>query len=461
MYETHFGLSRPPFRITPDTRCFYAGARRGALLDALVYAVERGEGLIKLTGEVGSGKTMLCRMLAERLAERADVVYLANPSLGSDEVLAAIALELGLSAGGGRLALLQALQGHLLRRHAEGRPVVVFIEEAQAMDGAALESVRLLSNLETREAKLLQLVLFGQPELDDLLAAHELRQLRERITQSFHLEPLSPAEIGDYVQFRLNAAGYRGAEPFTPAALRLLARASRGLVRRIHILADKALLAAYIDGRRQVTAGDLRRAIADSGLPGPGVGGLLAGLPCPAWCRGLGLAAGLAALLLLPLVPSQGPDADIRAPTATLPSASRLAAIAPAAGARQAPTPAAGTDPLQRLLAEGREAARAGAGYAIQLLTTDSADPAPLRRLLASADLAALHDRLLIAPTRVGGEPRWSLLMGRFDSPAEARAALAALPERLARNHPYLRSLEAVRREFERHDLATDTGTAS
>ena len=428
MYETHFGLSRPPFRITPDTRCFYAGARRGALLDALVYAVERGEGLIKLTGEVGSGKTMLCRMLAERLAERADVVYLANPSLGSDEVLAAIALELGLSAGGGRLALLQALQGHLLRRHAEGRPVVVFIEEAQAMDGAALESVRLLSNLETREAKLLQLVLFGQPELDDLLAAHELRQLRERITQSFHLEPLSPAEIGDYVQFRLNAAGYRGAEPFTPAALRLLARASRGLVRRIHILADKALLAAYIDGRRQVTAGDLRRAIADSGLPGPGVGGLLAGLPCPAWCRGLGLAAGL---------------------------------VAPAAGARQAPTPAAGTDPLQRLLAEGREAARAGAGYAIQLLTTDSADPAPLRRLLASADLAALHDRLLIAPTRVGGEPRWSLLMGRFDSPAEARAALAALPERLARNHPYLRSLEAVRREFERHDLATDTGTAS
>lgn len=458
MYETHFGLSRPPFRITPDTRCFYAGARRGALLDALVYAIERGEGLVKLTGEVGSGKTMLCRMLAERLAERADVVYLANPSLGSDEVLAAIALELGLPAEGGRLALLQALQGHLLRRHAEGRPVVVFIEEAQAMDGAALESVRLLSNLETREAKLLQLVLFGQPELDDLLAAHELRQLRERITQSFHLEPLSPAEIGDYVEFRLRAAGYSGADPFTPAALRLLARASRGLVRRVHILADKALLAAYIDGRRQVTARDLRRAIADSELPGPGVQGLFARLPRPAWGWGAGLAAGLAALLLLPL---HGPDVDSHEPTATLPSASELAAIAPAAGARAHATPASATDPLQRLLAESRRAAGDGSGYAIQLLTTDSADPAPLRRLLDSADMAPLRDRLLIAPTRVGDEPRWSLLMGRFDSLAEARAALAALPGRLARNHPYLRSLEAVRREFERHDLATDTGTAS
>lgn len=456
MYETHFGLSRPPFRITPDTRCFYAGARRGALLDALVYAIERGEGLVKLTGEVGSGKTMLCRMLAERLAERAEVVYLANPSLGSDEVLAAIALELGLPAEGGRLALLQTLQGHLLRRHAEGRPVVVFIEEAQAMDGAALESVRLLSNLETREAKLLQLVLFGQPELDDLLAVHELRQLRERITQSFHLEPLSPAEIGDYVQFRLRAAGYRGADPFTPGALRLLARASRGLVRRIHILADKALLAAYIEGRRQVTARHLRRAIADSELPGPGMQALFARLPRPAWGWGAALAAGLAALLLLPL---HGPVPDFSAPA--LPSVSELAAIAPAAGTPASATPVSAEDLLQRLLAESRRAAGDGSGYAIQLLTTDSADPAPLRRLLDSTDMAPLRERLLIAPTRVGGELRWSVLLGRFDSVAEARAALAALPERLARNHPYLRSLEAVRREFERHALATDTGTAS
>ena len=294
MYGQHFGLASPPFRITPDTRRFYPGAQRGAVLDALAYAVEQGEGIVKLCGEVGSGKTMLCRMLADRLAGSVDVVYLANPGLKREDVLQAIALDLKLPTDGGRLEVLNALQAYLLERHAEGRRVAVFVEEAQGMDLEALEEIRFLSNLETREDKLLQIVLFGQPELDDHLAVHAVRQLRDRITHSFTLPPLTLADIRDYIPFRLRAAGYQGGDPFTPMAYRLLARASTGLIRRIHILADKALLAAYADGCRQVNLRHLRRALADSEFASAGFK-----LLCPARTLAAGVAlvaAGAAAM---------------------------------------------------------------------------------------------------------------------------------------------------------------------
>ncbi|MEQ8230481.1 MAG: AAA family ATPase [Gammaproteobacteria bacterium] len=266
MYEDWFGFARPPFRITPDPELFFTGGNRGPVLEALVYAVTRGEGMVKVVGEVGSGKTMLCRMLERALPHDCDIVYLANPNLGPHEVLHAIANELGIAPApdAGRLPVMQALQQHLLARHAEGRRVVMFVEEAQAMPRDTLEEMRLLSNLETTREKLLQIVLFGQPELDARLDDHAIRQLRERITHSFELAPLARSEIAAYVETRLAACGYRGHALFARGALAALARHSHGLLRRINVLADKALLAAFADQDRVVRAVHVRRAVRDS-----------------------------------------------------------------------------------------------------------------------------------------------------------------------------------------------------
>jgi len=266
MYFQHFGLSQPPFKITPDTSLFYPGGNRGAVLEALVYAVASGEGIVKVVGEVGSGKTMLCRMLELELPEYCEIVYLANPGLSREDILHAIAFELGLAVaeGDNRLQVMQRLQQYLLGRHAEGKRVVVFVEEAQGMPLDTLEEIRLLSNLETSQDKLLQIVLFGQPELDELLTAHGIRQLRERITYSFELEPLGGEEVRDYVRARLRASGQRAGELFERGAVRELTRYSHGLLRRINILADKALLAAYAANAGSVKAEHVRRAARDS-----------------------------------------------------------------------------------------------------------------------------------------------------------------------------------------------------
>jgi type II secretory pathway predicted ATPase ExeA len=246
MYYEYFGLNQPPFRITPDTNLFFAGGNRGAILEALIYAVGNGEGIVKVVGEVGSGKTMLCRMLEQELPERVEVVYIANPSLAPENILHVIAFELKLpvSPNTSRLEVMHALQELLLARHAENRQVVVFVEEAQGMPIATLEEIRLLSNLETRQNKLLQIVLFGQPELDEKLARAEIRQLKERITYSFQLAPFNPNDIREYLNSRVRACGYRAMELFSPGAVQAIAHYSHGLVRRINIVADKSLLAA-------------------------------------------------------------------------------------------------------------------------------------------------------------------------------------------------------------------------
>jgi len=171
MYYAFFGLKQPPFRITPDTDFFFEGGNRGAVLEALTYAITHGEGIVKVTGEVGSGKTMLCRVLQARLPASVESVYLANPSVSPEEILHAIAfeLQLPLPRDAGRLEVMHALNEYLLAKHAEHKQVVVFVEESQSMPIATLEEIRLLSNLETKQHKLLQIVLFGQPELDDNL----------------------------------------------------------------------------------------------------------------------------------------------------------------------------------------------------------------------------------------------------------------------------------------------------
>jgi MSHA biogenesis protein MshM len=266
MYYPHFGLKEPPFKITPNTDFFFSGGNRGAVLDALVYAITNGEGIIKVVGEVGSGKTMLCRMLQTILPEHVESIYLANPSMAPEDVLHAIAFELQikLPKNADRLSVMQHLQSYLLERHAQGRQVVIFVEEAQGMPLATLEEIRLLSNLETKQDKLLQIVLFGQPELDVNLNQSHIRQLRERITHSFQLGPLHTKDIGDYLIFRLRAAGYHGPHLFTAAAIKKLSKAAEGLVRRVNILADKALLAAFAENVYQVTPKHVKAAINDS-----------------------------------------------------------------------------------------------------------------------------------------------------------------------------------------------------
>ena len=237
MYLDYYSLERPPFRITPDPSLFFTGGARGrgVVLEALLYAINSGEGILKVVGEVGSGKTMLCRMLEHRLPESVEIVYIANPNLSPHDILYAIAFEL------------HALQNYLLKQHAANRTVLVVIEEAQSMPVETLEEIRLLSNLETHQHKLMQVLLFGQPELEKNLENRNIRQLRERITHSFNLHPLDREETVAYLRHRLQAAGCPCPQVFTDAAERLIARASMGLTRRINILADKAMLAAYAE----------------------------------------------------------------------------------------------------------------------------------------------------------------------------------------------------------------------
>ncbi len=267
MYLDHFGLQHAPFRLTPDTRAFYRGADRGNILEALAWCIDNGEGIVKLVGEVGSGKTTLCRKLATRLSDDVDIVFLVNPELRAAEVVPAIAFELGLDVDGAEpLAARHRLHEALLARHERGRRVVVLVEEAQSMPAEALEAIRLLSNLETDDAKLLQIVLFGQPELDSKLADPAIRQLRERITHAFDLSPLSHREAERYLDFRLRAAGYRGPPLLQGPSARALNRRARGLIRRLNLLADKTLLAAYAEGMHAVRGRHVRRAARDTGL---------------------------------------------------------------------------------------------------------------------------------------------------------------------------------------------------
>ena len=263
LYLEHFRLNEPPFGLTPNGKFFFEGCTRGAVLDALQHAVLDDDGIIVVVGEVGSGKTMLCRMLAERLPrDRVELVYLANPSFGPGEILHSLLADWGLPIPTDRPALL-AIQDALMERHAQGRRVVVLIDEAQAMSPESLEEIKLLSNLETEQSKLLQIVLFGQPELDELLALPKLRQVRDRVVHRFDLTPLDSDDACAYVYHRLRLAGWLGGNLFESSALRLLVGASHGRARAIHLLADKALLAAFADGARQVSKPHVQRAIAD------------------------------------------------------------------------------------------------------------------------------------------------------------------------------------------------------
>lgn len=266
LYLDHFSLSTDPFRITPDTEFFFTGGQRGDILEGLIVAAMHDEGIVSVVGEIGMGKTMLSRMLLERLRPLpADTVYLANPVFDRNEILGAIARDLMPEPPqGNRTQMLAALESVLIERYSQGRRVVVVIDEAHSMPAPTLEEIRLLSNLETTQHKLLKIVLFGQPELDELLDAPQLRQVKDRISHRFELQPLNAAEASAYLSFRLHKAGWQGGELFAVGALKLLVQASDGRTRKLNMLADKSMLAAYAQGVPQVGVEQVRRATSDS-----------------------------------------------------------------------------------------------------------------------------------------------------------------------------------------------------
>lgn len=264
LYLDYFGLKSPPFSITPDPGFFFEGGERGAFIAGLTYAAQQAEGIILVVGEVGSGKTMMSRLLLNRLQPHVDTVYLPNPSFSRDEIIGIIARDLGIRAGRQGVRL-EALQQELIKRHSAGRQVVVLIDEAHAMPAESIEEVRRLSNLETDDRKLVQLILCGQPELDTLLAAPHLRQVRDRVVYRLVLNNLSRRDASAYLDHRLRVAGWRGGRLFSWLGEQLLIADAQGRARRLNLLADKALLAAFAEGKRQVDARHVRIAIKESG----------------------------------------------------------------------------------------------------------------------------------------------------------------------------------------------------
>lgn len=486
MYYEHFGLTQAPFKITPNTDFFFGGGNRGPILEALIYAITQGEGIVKVTGEVGSGKTMLCSMLQTRLPAHVETIYLANPSVSPEEILHAIAFELNLpiTPTAPRLLVMHALQEHLLKRHAEGKRVVLFVEESQGMPIATLEEIRLLSNLETKSDKLLQIVLFGQPELDDNLRENSIRQLKERITHSFRLEPLTAAETREYMMFRLRAAGYRGPDLFTDGIVREIARVSGGLTRRINLITDKALLAAFSENTHSVRQKHLDAAVRDSEFarntrpagtpPRWGLGALLV-------IAGMVAGAGIFALTGMRDAPAPDPVAiDGASPPPSSAPASTPApapAVSPEHGGSEkndlksnsydntpAVAPATTAAPPPAEPAPAPEAVPTGSLLDARLSATrtwlDSAKPRTYTiQLLSSGNEQQLNhhlkflsniieiNSLFVYRTVAKGVPALNVVWGSFDSQGEAREAMAKLPPSLRAYRPLLRTVQGIKAE--------------
>jgi MSHA biogenesis protein MshM len=266
MYKAHFSLRESPFGITPDTSFFFACSAHQEALNTLLVAVRNGEGFIKITGEVGTGKTLLCRKFLASLGDGFISAYVPNPYLEPRALLLALADELGveLDKDVDQHRLFKALNHALLEPARNGKRVVLCLDEAQAMPLETLEALRLLTNLETEKRKLLQVVLFGQPELDRNLGQESIRQLNQRITFHYCLTALNVQELDDYLDHRLGIAGYNGVRLFSKGAVRQLHRASGGVPRLINILAHKAMMLAYGEGAREISVRHIRVATADT-----------------------------------------------------------------------------------------------------------------------------------------------------------------------------------------------------
>jgi MSHA biogenesis protein MshM len=272
MYLQHFHLKEFPFGITPDTSFFFSSEASQQALNTLLVATRAGEGFIKITGEVGTGKTLLCRQLLQSLGSDFQTAYIPNPSLTPLGLLQELAEELNADTSGLAEAseaqyqhlLLKALRERLLQLAAENRPVLVCLDEVQAMPIETLEALRLLTNLETQKRKLVQVVIFGQPELDAKLDHPSIRQLKQRITFDYHLGPLTGPELARYLDHRMAVAGYDGAQLFSAPAVWILRWRTRGFPRLVNIVANKALMGSYGRGKKTVGLREMKEAIDDT-----------------------------------------------------------------------------------------------------------------------------------------------------------------------------------------------------
>ena len=266
MYKAHFGLRELPFSITPDTSFFFACSSYQEALNTLLVAARGGEGFIKITGEVGTGKTLLCRKFLATLGKDFVTAYIPNPYLEPRTLMLALAdeLEITLDKDVDQHHLLKAINFRLLALAREGKRVLLCLDEAQAMPLESLEALRLLSNLETEKRKLLQIVLFGQPELNQKLQLDSIRQLSQRITFHYTLSPLTKDDLEFYMSHRLNVAGFTGSRLFTRGAVNALYRASAGIPRLVNIMAHKSLMLAYGEGKQQVRGAHVKLAAQDT-----------------------------------------------------------------------------------------------------------------------------------------------------------------------------------------------------
>jgi MSHA biogenesis protein MshM len=483
MYLEHFGLTEPPFRITPVTVFFFSGANRGEILDALIYSISEVEGIIKVSGEVGSGKTMLCRMLLEKLPIHIETIYLANPSLSREEMLYAIADGLGLNIEGERVGIImQNIQNKLEEKAREGKRIVVLVDEAHAMPPDTLEELRLLYNLQVGNAKLLQIVLFGQPELNAKLDQPNMRQLKDRIVHHFDMQPLSRNILESYLMFRMRAAGYHGPNVFSPGAIKLIAGASNGLMRRVNILADKSLLAAFVEDTHNIETRHVQAAMRDSELNSTRK------LPDKKILLGSAVAAllmiGLTAWWMLnkPQTPPRQTQAYpsnqdnsstlVKPATPAAPSPEAKPAVAqpdnglapvPAAMAKQETTspapqpvsnqappagnsamvtapsvPATGNNPVvsktslyeQRLAAGKQLLEQKNAVASIQLFYNEEINPERTEGFLKRADKLGVLQQIYLLPAKFGSKDGLRILYGAYPSVDAAHNAVKDLPAR-------------------------------
>jgi general secretion pathway protein A len=441
MYLSFFGLLEKPFAITPDPRYLYLSARHAEALAHLLYGINEAGGFVQLTGEVGTGKTTIIRSLLAQTPKNAEIALILNPRMTAPEFLLTICEELGIGvpdeATNSRKDLVDILNHYLLRAHAEGRRIVLVVDEAQNLVPDVLEQVRLLTNLETNTQKLLQIILIGQPELRDLLARNELRQLAQRVTGRYHLHPLSAQETAAYVRHRLRVSGATS-DIFSSMALAELFHLSGGVPRVINVVADRALLGAYTQDRHRVTSGLVRDAAAE----------VFGRRFAPRWLPWLGAAA--AALVLAATVWGMWPLTSwrlARQPPATTTAAVKesaphretvkSAAVSPApppAATVAAAPPPAGPPSLQALLTQHNDAT--GTDDAFQRLfglwgahyVAGNIDPCTQA---AQQGLECLVQRGSFGQLRVYNRP--AILMLNDDAGSKHQVVLAGLDDEHAR----------------------------
>ncbi|MGK5034568.1 AAA family ATPase [Janthinobacterium sp. LB3P118] len=423
MYTHYFQLKQSPFSIAPDPRYLFMSERHREALAHLLYGVGSGGGFVLLTGEIGAGKTTVCRCFMEQIPENCQLAYIFNPKLSVEELLLSICEEFRIPVAPGVASVkgyVDVINAHLLASHAQGKNNVLIIDEAQNLSAAVLEQLRLLTNLETSERKLLQIILIGQPELRVMLARPELEQLAQRVIARYHLGSLTAEETASYIRHRLAVAGSTAQTPFAPRLMAQIHALSHGVPRRINLLCDRALLGAYVENQPQVTRQILRRAaeevFAEEGKPAAG-----RGLRWPHVAAGVLAGAVVTAALAWHFMP----PASVPVPAAVAPAMAASVPAASAAVAASAPASAPDRNAVLRQLAAlwgeqlpAGDACQAGARAGLRCL--HSRGGIAELRVLDTPAMLALRDgqgvEQLALLTRLQGETATLILDGKSQS---------------------------------------------